>query len=120
MKVYDAINDDAALPNIEYPDHDAARAIVEFHASSAAVMENVGTFKILICRHGNLTGTVRVRVETIDGSAIVGEDYHAVNEVLTFQPFQKEQEVSITVVDDNQWEPDEEFFVKLSMVLGDQ
>ena len=25
----------------------------------------------------------------------------------------------MTIVDDNQWEPDEEFFLKLSMVSGD-
>ena len=33
------------------------------------------------------------RVETIDGSAVEGEDYHAVNEILTFEPNEKEKEV---------------------------
>merc|ERR1719500_2646409 len=50
-EVYDAINDNAELPNIEYSDSDKPKSIVEFHASSAAVMENVGTFKVLVCRH---------------------------------------------------------------------
>ena len=31
-QVYDAINDDAELPNIDYPDRDSSKAIVEFHA----------------------------------------------------------------------------------------
>ena len=31
-KVYDAINEDSKLPNIEYPDTDASKAIIEFHA----------------------------------------------------------------------------------------
>ena len=54
-------------------------------------MENVGTFKVLVCRHGLLTSRVRVRVETIDGSATEGEDYKAVNEVLTFEPGEREK-----------------------------
>jgi len=116
MKVYDAINEDTKLPNIEYPDTDATKAIVEFHASSAAVMESIGTFKVLICRHGKLSGTVKVRVETIDGSANEGEDYIAVNEVLTFEPYETEKEIGVTIVDDNQWEPDEEFFIKLTLL----
>ena len=33
------------------------------------------------------------RVETIDGSANEGEDYQAVNEVLTFEPHETEKEV---------------------------
>ena len=101
-------------------------------------MESIGTFKVLICRHGKLNNTVKVRlvqmkslrkmkfystlsparVETIDGSANEGEDYQAVDEILTFEPMETEKEIGITIVDDNQWEPDEEFFLKLS-VTGD-
>ena len=33
------------------------------------------------------------RVETIDGSAVVDEDYVAVNEILTFEPNEREKEV---------------------------
>ena len=36
---------------------------------------------------------VIARVETIDGSANEGEDYQAVNEVLTFEPHETEKEV---------------------------
>merc|ERR1711936_402292 len=118
-EVYDAINDDQELPNIDYPGSDTSKAIVEFHASSAAVLESIGTFKVLISRHGNLQDTVQVKVETIDGSANEGEDYVAINETLTFEPYQKEKEVSVTIVDDNQWEPDEEFFLKLALLPKD-
>ena len=99
-------------------------------------MESIGTFKVLICRHGKLNNTVKVRlvqmkslrkmkfystlsparVETIDGSANEGEDYQAVDEILTFEPMETEKEIGITIVDDNQWEPDEEFFLKLSLL----
>ena len=39
-----------------------------------------------------------VRVETIDGSANEGEDYIAISETLTFEPYQKEKEVKIMMV----------------------
>ena len=47
-----------------------------------------------------------MKVETIDGSAVEGEDYQAVDKV--------------TIVDDHQWEPDEEFFLKVSLLSGDE
>ena len=40
-----------------------------------------------------MDSTIRVRVETIDGSAVETEDYIAVNEILTFEPGEKEKEV---------------------------
>ena len=58
-------------------------------------MESIATFKVLVCRHGKLSSRVRVRVETIDGSANEGEDYQAINEVLTFEPHEAEKEVII-------------------------
>ncbi len=33
------------------------------------------------------------RVETIDGSAVEGEDYQPVNEILTFEPHEREKEI---------------------------
>ena len=36
----------------------------------------------------------RFRLETIDGSAVEGEDYEPLNEILTFEPNEKEKEVS--------------------------
>lgn len=59
-----------------------------------------------------------LRVETIDGSAKEQEDYEPLNEVLTFEPEEREKEIGVKIVDDNQWEPDEEFFVKLTLIPG--
>jgi hypothetical protein len=41
---------------------------------------------------------VCIRVETIDGSATEGEDYHKVDEILTFQPDETEKEVNLFLV----------------------
>ena len=66
-----------------------------------------------------MDNVAKVKVETIDGSAVEGEDYERVNEVLTFSPGERHKEIGVTIVDDNQWEPDEEFFVKLTLIPGD-
>lgn len=117
-QVYDAINENPDAPNITWPDEDEEKAIIEFHASSAAVLESVGTYNLNIVRHGKMDNTVQVRIETIDGSAVEGEDYERLDEVLTFEPHEREKGIGVTIVDDNQWEPDEEFFVKLTVIPG--
>lgn len=58
-----------------------------------------------------------IRVETIDGTAD-NTDYKEINEIITFEPMQKEKEITLEIIDDNKREPDEEFFLKLS-VLSD-
>ena len=82
--------------------------------ASAAVKESVGKLKVLVFRHGNLQSTAEVRVETIDGTADA-TDYKEINEIITFQPGQKEHEITLEIIDDNKREPDEEFFLKLSV-----
>lgn len=55
------------------------------------------------------------RVETIDGTAESGSDYVPVKKTLVFDPNQDSQELEIEIVDDSVWEPDEVFFVRLSI-----
>lgn len=54
------------------------------------------------------------RIETIDGTAESGEDYEKINEIKTMLPQQRFLSIDVIIVDDNQWEPDETFFVKIS------
>merc|ERR1719507_2292491 len=115
-EVYDAINENPDAPNIQWPDEGEEKAIIEFHASTAAVMESIGIYKMNVVRHGRMDETVKVRLETIDGSAVEEEDYKPLNETLTFEPNERSKEIGLEIVDDNQWEPDEEFFVKLTLI----
>lgn len=52
----------------------------------------------------------------MDGSAKEKEDYVPVDEVIVFESGEREKQIEIHIVDDNKWEPDEEFFLKLSLV----
>jgi len=49
----------------------------------------------------------------VDGLAKAGEDYEGFNEKITMQANEKEREIRIGIVDDPNWEPDEEFKVVL-------
>lgn len=55
------------------------------------------------------------RVETIDGTAEAGSDYKPLKEEITFAVNERLREVYIEIIDDDEWEPDEIFFVKLSI-----
>ena len=93
-EVYDAINENPDSPNIQWPDEGEEKAIIEFHASTAAVMESIGIYKMNVVRHGRMDETVKVRLETIDGSAVEEEDYKPLNETLTFEPNERSKEVN--------------------------
>lgn len=95
------------------------KSVIEFAASSYAVLENEQVCHILIERYGRLDQDVTFRVETIDGTAEAGEDYHKIDEVVTMTSGQRTFPLDVTIIDDNQWEPDETFFVKISL-YGDQ
>ena len=67
-------------------------------------------------RSGKLNNEVRVRVDTVDGTAEEGPDYRGVHDIFVFKPFQTEVEIDLEILDDDDWEPDEEFFLKISLL----
>lgn len=58
-------------------------------------------------------------VETINGTALAGEDYKSFSEDVKFDKNEELRQVFIEIVDDFEWEPDEFFFVKMSVNEGD-
>ena len=60
-----------------------------------------------------------VRVETIDGSAEADKDYKPVKKTLMFEKDEAHQSFEIEIMDDNEWEPDEVFFVKMCLDTQD-
>jgi solute carrier family 8 (sodium/calcium exchanger) len=60
----------------------------------------------------------KYRVETIDGTAEAGSDYYKIDEIKTMAKNQTYMPLDVIIIDDNQWEPDETFFVKISSIDG--
>ena len=59
--------------------------------------------------------TPLIKVDTIDGSADEGDDYVGIHDVFKFGPGETQLEVEIEIIDDDDWEPDEEFFLKIAI-----
>ena len=55
-------------------------------------------------------------MDTVDGTAEEGPDYRGVHDTFVFEPFQTEVEIDLEILDDDEWEPDEEFFLKISLL----
>jgi len=76
-----------------------------------SVSEASGSLRIEI---NNKKGIAcKVRVLTQDAEAIAGDDYEKVDEILEFKDKEKIKCIEVTINDDDNWEPDEDFFVQL-------
>merc|ERR1719367_1494859 len=79
------------------------------------VMENVGSFYATIVREGgDLSLPVCVDYKTEDGTACSPDDYTGVSGTLTFGPGVTEQQVELSVEDDDVFEEDEHFYIRIS------
>jgi len=79
------------------------------------VLENVGKFFVTIVREGgDLNQAVCVDYKTEDGTACSPDDYTGVSGTLTFGPGVTEQKVELEVMDDDVFEEDEHFYIRIS------
>jgi solute carrier family 8 (sodium/calcium exchanger) len=76
-----------------------------------SVSEASGSIRILIDNKKRTAGTVRVC--TIDAEAKAGDDYEEVKQNLEFKNGQAEGFIEVKIRDDDNWEPDEDFYVQL-------
>ena len=60
-----------------------------------------------------------IRVKTEDAEAKAGEDFKAVDTILKFAPGDKSQYFEVVIFDDDNWEPDEDFYCVLYEVGKD-
>ena len=105
---------------VDLPEDDSITRIF-FEPGHYTVMENVGTFALTVSRvGGNLDNTVYVDYRTEDGTANAGSDYEYAEGTLVFHPTEEHKQFSITIIDDDIFEEDEHFYVRLSNIrVGD-
>ncbi|XP_055905967.1 sodium/calcium exchanger 1 isoform X2 [Eupeodes corollae] len=85
-----------------------------FEPGHYTVMESCGSFEVRVVRRGDISSYMTVEYETEDGSAEAGSDYIGKKGVLNFMPGVDEQRFRIEVIDDEVFEQDEHFYVRLS------
>lgn len=76
-----------------------------------SVSEGAGTLKVEVVK--KCSGSLRVGVKTVDDTANAGEDYKEIEEILEFSSSETTKIVEIGIIDDNEWEPDEDFLIEL-------
>ncbi|XP_064484568.1 sodium/calcium exchanger 1-like isoform X2 [Ornithodoros turicata] len=109
--VKDDIKDDSK-EGADKPHDDAIRLF--FDPGHYTVFENVGEFAVTIVRDGDVNATVCVDYATEDGTANAESDYIPVEGTLVFRPGETQKQVFIKVIDDDVFEEDEHFYVRLS------
>ncbi len=93
------ITDDDPLPELR------------IDGGSASEGETLG---FVVTLSGSTSRTVTVDYATADASAMAGSDYAAASGTLDFAPGESSATVSVEIVDDVTYEPDETFLVRLS------
>ncbi|KAL3287570.1 hypothetical protein HHI36_002037 [Cryptolaemus montrouzieri] len=86
---------------------------VFFDPSKYTVLENCGQFEVRVARVGDLDSVLRVEYTTEDGTATANSDYIPAKGCLHFEPGDKEKRLTLEVIDDDVFEADEHFYVRL-------
>ncbi|CAG5113164.1 Oidioi.mRNA.OKI2018_I69.chr2.g7297.t1.cds [Oikopleura dioica] len=102
-----------SFSNLPTKNNTSEFAMFNFACTSSSVMENAKQIELKVMRSGNVEIPAKCNYETIDGTATKGEDYVENKGVLEFGPRETQKSITVEIIDDDQWEPDETFFVKL-------
>merc|ERR1712180_564571 len=103
----------AAAAGAEKKDDGITRLM--FDPPHYTVMESVGTFEVTIVREGgNMNQAIQVDYKTEDGTASSEGDYIEAVGTLTFGPGETKKTVTLEVLDDDVFEDDEHFYIRIS------
>jgi solute carrier family 8 (sodium/calcium exchanger) len=91
----------------------AGYSIFNWSATHTSVFENEKYVTMIITRRGGLDKAAMVKYETSSGSAMAGVDFEHVQGMAKFPPQSAEFSVKVGIIDDNEYEPDENFYCRL-------
>lgn len=91
---------------------------VRFDPAHYTVMENCGSFEVRVVRAGDISGECTVQYTTEDGTAEAGSDYVEAKGTLVFNPGETTKTFRVQVIDDDVFEEDEHFYIRLSSPKG--
>ncbi|XP_028274734.1 sodium/calcium exchanger 2b [Parambassis ranga] len=114
----------AVVTDEEAPEEEDDLAIcshISFESAHSQCMENCGVLTLaVVCRGGLGENTFYVDYRTEDGSANAGSDYDYSEGTLVFKPGETRREIKVGIIDDDIFEEDEHFFVRLlNLRVGD-
>jgi len=104
----------------------ASKVSIGFQESSQKVMEDCAQARITVVRQYRVDQEVKVTYSTSDGSAkaqteanMAGRYLPMFGQILVFKEGETEKDILVNVIDDNEWQPDEHFFVSLAATSSD-
>ncbi|XP_051976181.1 sodium/calcium exchanger 3-like isoform X2 [Xyrauchen texanus] len=93
----------------------ATCAHIAFEQAQYQCRENCGGVSLWVCLQGGTgTRTFHVDYRTENGSANAGADYDYCEGTIVFQTGETRKEIKVGIIDDDVFEEDEHFFVRLS------
>ncbi|XP_071396333.1 sodium/calcium exchanger 2-like isoform X10 [Centroberyx affinis] len=111
------------VPDEESPEEDdlGICSRIAFESAHSQCMENCGVLTLaVVCQGGLGENTFYVDYRTEDGSANAGSDYEYSEGTLVFKPGETRKEIKVGIIDDDIFEEDEHFFVRLlNLRVGD-
>jgi len=90
--------------------NDEKNSTVGFNCLHYSVSEGAGYLLVRIT--SKLSPALRIGVRTVAGEAIAPTDYEAVDQEVAFEKAGN-SEIKIKIKDDEEWEPDKDFFVEI-------
>ncbi|CAL1571828.1 unnamed protein product [Knipowitschia caucasica] len=113
----------AVVPEEEVPEDNDLDVCshISFESPHTQCMENCGVLSLaVLCQGGLGENTFYVDYRTEDGSANAGSDYDYREGTLVFKPGDTRKEIRVGIIDDDIFEEDEHFFVRLlNLRVGD-
>ncbi|CAH2328078.1 sodium calcium exchanger 3 isoform X1 [Pelobates cultripes] len=107
----------SSRPDLCLEDSEEFVSKISFDPCSYQCLENCGAVLLTVVRKGgDISKMVYVDYKTEDGSANAGADYEFTEGTLVFKPGETQKEFSVGIIDDDIFEEDEHFFVRLSNV----
>ncbi|OAF66404.1 hypothetical protein A3Q56_05834 [Intoshia linei] len=105
-----------AQSDVKFSGKSDKKSVVQFYSSHIDALENIGQIDIKIIRQGNLKNSFQLHVFTTDGEAKVNEDYELVDKIVEFGPGEAEKTIFVNIIDDNEYEPDEHFYMEMEVL----
>jgi len=101
------------LPELERILPRPYQATLEFESSNFAVSEGAGQVVVHVLRDDNKANVVSCSYRTVDGTAKAGSDYVHCQGTLKFEVGETVQKIAVQIVDDDEWEQAEDFYIEL-------
>jgi hypothetical protein len=93
-------------------------SVIQFRFAEHAVFESEEEFKLTITRGQGQSSDTSVRLRTIAGTAQADDDFVPLDTTLYFDPYERQKEITVTLINNPAVEEDETFTIELSEAIN--